>query len=110
MNKDEILAKSRKEHKNRDLVKQDIQIRAGHIGSLTAIGLATVFFVLQAVLGGGLNFGFYALLFAISGTSWIILAWKLRQKKDIVFAVLFSLAGIGFSIIYIYQLISEYMG
>ncbi len=110
MNKDEILAKSRKENKDRDLVKQDIQVRAGTIGSLTATALATVFFVLQSVLGGGFNFGLYAIIFAISGASFIVVARRMRTKRDIMWATLFSLGAVIFSMAHIYELISKYAG
>jgi hypothetical protein len=43
INKEEILSKSRKENKDKDLFKLEVQIIAGNVGSITAIILATIF-------------------------------------------------------------------
>ncbi|WP_353056274.1 DUF6442 family protein [Paenibacillus sp. MER 99-2] len=110
INKDEILAKSRRENKNRDLFKLEVQSRAVNIGSVVAVFLATVFFVVQLLLDGGFNWGLYAILFSVSATSFLITAFRLKRSLDIVFAIICTLATLMFSFIHIYNLITTFIG
>ena len=105
MNKDDILAKSRKENKDRDLYVMEVNTSAATIGSITATALATVLFVVQHVLGGGWNLALYAVIVGIGATTFITKAFFLKRKLDIVLAVIFSLATLALSIIHIYGLV-----
>lgn len=110
MNKDEILSKSRKENKDRDLHKREVQINAGNVGSIAAIFLATIFFVTQSLVGGGLNFGLYAIIFSVSAASFVVTALRMKQRRDIVLAILYTLATVILSYIHISKLITTYIG
>ena len=55
MEKEEILEKSRKENKNRDIFEKEVLKEGGNIGGIAAGILATLFFILQIAAGGGIN-------------------------------------------------------
>ena len=63
MEKEEILEKSRKENKNRDIFEKEVLKEGGNIGGIAAGILATLFFILQIAAGGGINYGLYAGIF-----------------------------------------------
>lgn len=52
MNKEEILAKSRKENRNQDFFEKEVMRDGGNTASIVAAVLATFFFVLQIFVGG----------------------------------------------------------
>jgi len=110
INKEEILSKSKKENKDRDLFEREVQINAGSAGSITAIILATLFFVTQCLIGDGFDFGLYAILFSVSATGFIVKAIRMKRRRDIVFAILYTLATVILSVSHIYKLIKTYMG
>jgi len=108
INKDEILAKSRKENKDKDLFKIEVQTNAGNVGSIAAIILATFFFLIQSLIGDGWDFGLYAVIFSISAATFIVRAIRMKRKSDIVLSIIYTLATLVLSVIHIYNLIKTY--
>lgn len=106
MNKDEILARSRKENKDRDLYEMETQTKAGNIGSLVATALTTVFFVLQSRYGHGFDFGLYAIILSVSAASFTFRAIRMKRGRDVAVAAIFTLATLILSVIHIHQLIT----
>lgn len=107
MDKDDILAKSREENKDRDLYKEEINIRASSAGSIVALLLTTVFFILQTILKKEFNFGLYAILFSFGATNFIMRAVCLKRRRDIVFAIIYTLATVVLTVVFTYQLIAS---
>ena len=87
MNKDEILAKSRAENKNRDLYEQEVLKLANKSAVLVLLVLAAVFSVTQIFAGGGINYGVWGLVFGANMTmSWVKYV-KLRRKHELGIAI-----------------------
>lgn len=105
MNKEEILEKSRKENKNKDIYEQEILKQGNAVANFVMILLATVFFVVQIFTGGGINYGIYAIVFC----GWMSTFWlkwfKLRKKHELTMAFLYTIIVIVFSAAHIYDLI-----
>ena len=55
MNKDEILERSRRENKNQDIYEKEVIIKGNRYACIAAAILATIFFVIQIFVGGGIN-------------------------------------------------------
>lgn len=106
MNKEEILRKSREEHQNRDIYEQEVIKQGNTFVTVVTMILATVFFIIQAVTGGGINYGLYAIVFChsmvISWMKWI----KLRQRQHFSLALLFTAGVLLLSAGHIYNLIT----
>lgn len=107
MDKEEILERSRQELENKDLFAIEVSQQAGNYGAIVAAILATIFFVVQIVVGGGMNYGLYAVIFSIPATGYSIKAQRLRMKKDRRLAVVYVLATIFFSAIHLLELFSK---
>ena len=105
MNKEEILDKSRKENKNKDIFEQEVLKQGNSVANFVMIALATVFFVVQIFTGGGINYGIYAIVFSGSMATFWIKWFRLRQKHELVMAFLYTIIVVAFSTAHIYDLI-----
>lgn len=105
MNKEEILEKSRAENKNQDIYEQEILKLANTSAVIVMVVLATIFFVAQIMVGGGINYGIWALVFSTNmATSWVKYI-KLRRKLDLVMAIAYTIFVAASSVSHIYNLI-----
>ena len=106
MNKDEILEKSRAENKNKDIYEQEILKPAPSVATIVLMFLATVFFVIQIVVGGGINYGLYALVISVSMSTYWVKYIKLRKGVDLCLAIVETVVVIALTAVHIYNLIS----
>lgn len=87
MNKEEILEKSRAENKNKDVYEQEILKQASTSAVIVMMSLATIFFAAQIFVGGGKNWGLWALVFSANMTTFWVKYMKLRRKHELVMAI-----------------------
>lgn len=104
MNKEEILEKSRKENKNQDIFEKEVMREGGNIGAIVAAILATIFFVIQILVGEGMNYGLYAVVFSIFAAGFVVKAIRRKRRHEIAVAILYIIATLMFSAAHIYQL------
>lgn len=105
MNREEILAKSRKEHQNNDPYEKETSQCAGIGGTIAAVCVCFILMCLEIFIGEGNPVGFQAIMMAtLSGE---FLARSIRSKRvfDVVAAILFGLMAIYLVILYIIKLI-----
>ena len=105
MNKEEILEKSRKKNKNKDIYEQEILKQGNVAANFVMIVLATVLFVVQIFTGGGINYGIYAIVFSGSMATFWVKWLKLRKKHELIMGFLYTIIVIAFSAAHIYNLI-----
>ena len=91
MNKDQILAKSRAENKNRDLYEQEVLKLANKSAVLILLVLAAVFSVTQIFAGGGINWGLWALVFSANMTINWVKYIKLHRKYELAIAIAYTI-------------------
>lgn len=107
MDRDEILAKSRAENKNQDVYEQEILKLAGKTAVVVQMILAAVFFAVQAITGGGINWGLWALVVSADMTlSWVKYV-KLRRKPELAIAIVYTIVVSLMSGYHIYSLIAS---
>ncbi|MCI6012198.1 MAG: hypothetical protein MRZ97_05325 [Firmicutes bacterium] len=68
--------------------------------------LATVFFVIQIFTGGGMDYGLYAVVFAMPMAGFWLKYIKLRKKHELLVAICYTVGVALFSAAHIYELIS----
>lgn len=105
MNKDEILAKSRAENKNKDVYEQEVLKQASRSAVVVQMALATLFFVMQIFTGGGVNWGLWAIVFSASMTINWVKYIKLHRKYELLIAVAYTILVSIMTGYYIYNLI-----
>ena len=106
MNREEILEKSRKENKNQDIYEQDVISQGNKYACIAAGTLATIFFIVQIFTGGGMNYGLYAVVFAMPMAGFWMKYAKLHKKHELLVAICYTAVVILFSIVHIYQLVT----
>ena len=105
MNKDEILAKSRSENKNKDVYEQEVLKQASRSAVVVQMALATLFFVTQIFTGRGVNWGLWALVFSANMTINWVKYIKLHRKYELLIAVAYTILVSIMTGYYIYNLI-----
>lgn len=106
MNKEEILERSRKENKNQDIFEKDVIIKGNYYACIASAIIATIFFVVQIFTGGGMNYGLYAVVFAMPMAGFWFKYIKLRKKHELLVAICYTVVVIMFSSANIYNLIT----
>ena len=105
MNKDEILAKSREENKNKDVYEQEVLKQASRSAVVVQMAFATIFFVTQIFARGGINWGLWAIVFSANMTINWVKYMKLHRKYELVIAIAYTILVFVMSGYHIYNLI-----
>ena len=105
MNRDEILAKSRAENKNKDIYGQEVLKQASKSAVVVQMSLATLFFVTQIFTGRGINWGLWAIVFSSNMTINWVKYIKLRRDNELLIAIAYTILVVVISGYYIYSLI-----
>ena len=90
MDKEEILAKSRIENKNRDIYEQEVLKKANDAAVIVMMVLAVIFFTAQLFTGGGMNWGIWALVFSANMTTFWVKYIKLRHRHELALALVYT--------------------
>ena len=106
MDKEAILAASRKENRSQDVYEKDVIDKGNRYACLAAAVLATIFFVIQVFVGGGMNYGLYAVLLAMPAAGFWFKYVKLRKKHELLVAACYTVTVLLFSFAHIYGLIA----
>lgn len=105
MNKEEILAKSRAENKNKDVYEQEVLKQAYKSAVVVQLILTAVFVVTQILVGGGLNWGLWALYFSANMTTSWVKYIKLRRNHELFMAVVYTILVAVSSGYHVYNLV-----
>ena len=105
MNKDEILAISRAENKNKDIYEQEVLKQASRSAVVVQMSLATLFILIQIFTVGGINCGLWAIVFSANMTiSWVKYI-KLHRKYELGIVIAYTVLVSVMAGCYIYDLI-----
>lgn len=89
MNKDEILAKSRKENKNKDLAEMEVMYQAGSHASRVGALVCCLISLLSSTVAHAMLYSPWIIYFSILTTQWFVRFVKMKRKSDLVLAILF---------------------
>lgn len=105
MDKDEVLAKSRAENKNKDVYEQEVLNQASRSAVVVQMALAAIFFATQIFVGKGINWGLWALVFSANMTINWVKYIKLHRQYAFLIAIAYTILVSIMSGYYIYNLI-----
>ena len=94
MNREEILAKSRKDYEKNDEYLVDALTKAGKISSQVGLIVTAIIVAGDQFVFNTYNYGAQAIYFAIMGTMNIVRYKYIKEKKDLVFGIIFSIGAI----------------
>lgn len=104
MNKEEILEKSRKENKNKDVYENEILKQGQAAGCIVMAVLALIFLVAQVVAGGGIDYGIYAIMFSAQMARYWVRWFKLKTHSELAMALLYTVFVLALSAAHFYNL------
>ena len=100
MNKDEILAASRKENKNADMAELELARGAQRVAGITSVMVAFALLAAEFLVLGEKCYGYLLIVFASNMALWIYRAAKGRKKTDIFLALLWTAMTVYTVVIY----------
>lgn len=105
MDKEEILAKSRRENKNRDF--EEMQVLAWAVGIAVRVGLiiCCLLSVLEVLFRDRVNMASYTIFFGILGTTMLLKYVKLRRKHELLVAIIYLALFVFFFVLHLRDLI-----
>lgn len=98
MEKEKVLAMSRKENKNKDVASRTAEIKASYIAvEVTSVFIA-IFYFWQIYAGKGSNDALITIVFALNAVQQWAMHFILKEKKHMKLAVLWTIAFVISSI------------
>ena len=107
MDKEEILAKSRQENKNRDFKEMEVLTWAAGIAARVGLLICCLLSVLEVLFRDQVSTAGYTIFFSILGTTMLLKYVKLRRKHELVIAVLYLALFVFFFALHLRSLIGE---
>ena len=104
MEKEEILAISRRENKNRDLAEAATAQQAGNIAGRVGACVCCLVSVVFVWATGTMLYSPWVIYFSILGTHALVKFLKLKRKTDLVFTVLYLVMFLLFLVFFIRRL------
>ncbi len=95
MNKDEILAKSRQENKDKDLYTLSIEKSASRVGVITMFAVALILTLISVIQTGKLNFTVWIMTLSVDTAMDVYRAVKFKTKKAILSAIITFAADVA---------------
>lgn len=101
MNKDEILEKSRRENKNKDIAEIEVINRASSIATSVGMLVCCLISVLDVLFTDKVNCITWTIYFSMLGTRFLVKYIKLRKKHELFFSLIYLIISIAFFVMYI---------
>ena len=101
MDKEEILAKSRKENKDRDFVDMEAQAKAYSIAIHVGGFMCGVLAVLHVIFTETLDYGIWTVYFCVLAATMIVKFAKLRKRHELVIGLLYGACCVVFFVFYL---------
>ena len=104
MQKDEILKKSRMENKNMDEREMSVLASAGKLAARVGMLMCCVIAVLEVLFTDRINYASWMIYFSILGTLFIYKYIKLKNRHELICALLYCAIFIMFTVLFIINL------
>lgn len=105
MEKEEILAKSRKENKNKDIAELEVVNRSGRIAAIVGAVLCCVISFLDWHFTKTINCACWAVDFGMLTAMFVAKYVKLKKKHELIVAIVYFLIFAFFCYGYIFNLV-----
>lgn len=89
MNKEEVLAASRKENKNKDMAEAEYLKQASRAAYTVGCLVCCLICALQWFFTGTINWGCWVVDFSILGTIFLVKSMKMRKRHEIFMTVFY---------------------
>ena len=101
MDKDEILERSRKEHKDRDFVEMEALSNVSAIALSVGVILCSLLSTLHLIFKETVDCGAWTVMFGILSTIMLVKYVKLRRRHELVVGLLYLVSAVCFFLGYL---------
>lgn len=101
MDKDEILAKSRKENKDMDFVEAEALAKANSIALSVGIMVCGLLSVLSAIIKEHVDYAAWTVYFSALATQMIVKYVKLRRRHELLIGLFYAVCCVMFFVFYL---------
>ena len=106
MKPEEILERSRRENKHRDLAELEVTVAAGAIAGRVGATVCCLLSILSLWITGTLLLSPWVIYCSILGTNWLVRYRKMQLKSDLVVSVLMYGLAIAALVLLILRLVA----
>ena len=101
MDKDEILERSRKEHKDMDFVELEVNNKANMIANLVGVMVCAALTLIHAIVRDSVDASAWTVMFSILSAIMLVKYAKLRRRHELVVGLLYLVSAICFFLGYL---------
>ncbi|MBQ8780127.1 MAG: hypothetical protein IJZ72_00430 [Oscillospiraceae bacterium] len=94
MNKEEILAKSRMENKDKDITDLEADKKASNFALIFGAIVSLILFIIQIITGNGVNYSLWAFMGIIPAAINFHKYHSLKQKKNLINGIIWTITSI----------------
>ena len=105
MDKDEILERSRKEHKDRDFVEDEALAQASKIAIWVGTIVCGLLTIIQSAVQSRMNFGLWTVMFSILATTMLVKYTKMRKRHELIGGLGYLALAIYFFALYLWDML-----
>ena len=95
MDKDEILERSRKEHRDRDFVEDEALAQASKIALWVGTVVCGLLTIIQSAVQSRMDFGLWTVMFSILAAAMLVKYSRLHKRHELI-------GGLGYLVLTIY--------
>lgn len=103
MDKDEILAKSRRENRDRDFVEEETIHRAHSIALSVGMMVCGLISVLNGIFGDSVAFSVWVVMWAIWSSIFLVKYRRLRRRHELLLGLLYAGLSVFFFVLYLHR-------
>lgn len=107
MDREDILARSRKENKERDMFEQEVLRESSKAGATASMLLAFVLLTIRVIFGCGIDYGLWAVCMATLAAAFTVKARRLRRRHEMLVAAGYTILTLALTASYIYQVVAS---
>lgn len=104
MDKNEILAQSRKENKNKDLAELETVQKASSVAGRVGMLVCCLIAVLEVIFTGRINYASWTIYFSILGSLFLVKYLSLRRRHELLMTVLYLALFVFFLTLYLLRI------
>lgn len=108
MDKDEILAKSRAENKDRDFVEAEVMAKANEVALTTGVMLCSLLSVLHAIFQDSVDFGVWTVMFGMTAAIMLTKYIKLKKRHELLLGLGYMALSAFFFVFYLRRVLEVF--
>lgn len=103
MDRDEILERSRKENRDRDLVEEEVINWAHRIALSVGMMVCGLISVLNCIFRDGVGFSVWVVMWAIWSSIFLVKYRRLRRRHELLFGLFYAALALFFFVLYLHR-------